>query len=182
MLHLSDVSPDSLDKHVVLLKSFPHRLLAAVENIAYPGICSSPERCILAFLFDLYSSCAHLRVRTLTKQTECSGSQLFKGWAYAIVRINHCPVDNIIFLIDSIVHPLKNKGLQCRGYHWQPLLRTKLVQGFFIWLLLEYHSPGQELCLADYCLLTWTINAKHLEILIKELTSYWKTTWYVKWN
>ena len=38
------------------------RLLAAVENIAYPGVCSSAERCILALLFDLYSSCAHLRV------------------------------------------------------------------------------------------------------------------------
>lgn len=58
-------------------------LLAAVENIAYPGICSSPERCILAFLFDLYSSCAHLRVKyadifstayTKIKQAVCSST------------------------------------------------------------------------------------------------------------
>ena len=51
----------------LMLVIFHRRLLAAVENIAYPGICSSPERCILAFLFDLYSSCAHLRVRIVTK-------------------------------------------------------------------------------------------------------------------
>ncbi|CAH3150356.1 unnamed protein product [Pocillopora meandrina] len=58
-------------------------LLAAVENIAYPGICSSPERCILGLLFDLYSSCAHLRSKyadifstafTKIKQAVCSST------------------------------------------------------------------------------------------------------------
>ena len=37
-------------------------LLATVDIIEDPGRCSSADRCILAYLFDLYSSCSQLKV------------------------------------------------------------------------------------------------------------------------
>ena len=62
--------------------NFDSRLLAAVENIAYPGICSSPERCILGLLFDLYSSCAHLRVSWREKEplSSMAKKSMFRLW------------------------------------------------------------------------------------------------------
>lgn len=37
------------------------RLCGVVKHVANPSECSSPERCILAYLYDLYVSCSHLR-------------------------------------------------------------------------------------------------------------------------
>ncbi|XP_070432468.1 mediator of RNA polymerase II transcription subunit 12-like protein isoform X24 [Equus przewalskii] len=36
-------------------------LCGVVKHVANPSECSSPERCILAYLYDLYVSCSHLR-------------------------------------------------------------------------------------------------------------------------
>uniref|UniRef100_A0A670YDN4 Mediator complex subunit 12L n=1 Tax=Pseudonaja textilis TaxID=8673 RepID=A0A670YDN4_PSETE len=36
-------------------------LCGVVKHIVNPSECSSPERCILAYLYDLYGSCSHLR-------------------------------------------------------------------------------------------------------------------------
>ncbi|NXB33034.1 MD12L protein, partial [Eulacestoma nigropectus] len=36
-------------------------LCGVVKHIVNPSECSSPERCILAYLYDLYVSCSHLR-------------------------------------------------------------------------------------------------------------------------
>lgn len=37
------------------------RLCGVVKHVVNPSECSSPERCILAYLYDLYVSCSHLR-------------------------------------------------------------------------------------------------------------------------
>lgn len=37
------------------------RLCSVVKHVVNPSECSSPERCILAYLYDLYVSCSHLR-------------------------------------------------------------------------------------------------------------------------
>ncbi|KAM6443084.1 mediator of RNA polymerase II transcription subunit 12-like protein isoform 5-T6 [Liasis olivaceus] len=36
-------------------------LCGVVKHVVNPSECSSPERCILAYLYDLYGSCSHLR-------------------------------------------------------------------------------------------------------------------------
>jgi len=36
-------------------------LCGVVKHVVNPSECSSPERCILAYLYDLYVSCSHLR-------------------------------------------------------------------------------------------------------------------------
>ncbi|XP_059544106.1 mediator of RNA polymerase II transcription subunit 12-like protein isoform X2 [Myotis daubentonii] len=36
-------------------------LCSVVKHVVNPSECSSPERCILAYLYDLYVSCSHLR-------------------------------------------------------------------------------------------------------------------------
>uniref|UniRef100_A0A670IRE9 Mediator complex subunit 12L n=1 Tax=Podarcis muralis TaxID=64176 RepID=A0A670IRE9_PODMU len=36
-------------------------LCGVVKHVVNPSECSSPERCILAYLYDLYMSCSHLR-------------------------------------------------------------------------------------------------------------------------
>ncbi|XP_071609025.1 mediator of RNA polymerase II transcription subunit 12-like protein isoform X6 [Heliangelus exortis] len=38
-------------------------LCGVVKHVVNPSECSSPERCILAYLYDLYVSCSHLRSR-----------------------------------------------------------------------------------------------------------------------
>ncbi|KAH0624082.1 hypothetical protein JD844_007427 [Phrynosoma platyrhinos] len=40
---------------------FSYRLCGVVKHVVNPSECSSPERCILAYLYDLYVSCSHLR-------------------------------------------------------------------------------------------------------------------------
>ncbi|KAJ6669387.1 hypothetical protein lerEdw1_008196, partial [Lerista edwardsae] len=40
---------------------FFYRLCGVVKHVANPSECSSSERCILAYLYDLYVSCSHLR-------------------------------------------------------------------------------------------------------------------------
>ena len=48
-----------------MCSSLPHtlspRLCGVVKHVVNPSECSSPERCILAYLYDLYVSCSHLR-------------------------------------------------------------------------------------------------------------------------
>ncbi|XP_040205105.1 mediator of RNA polymerase II transcription subunit 12-like protein [Rana temporaria] len=36
-------------------------LCGVVKHVVNPSECSSPERCILAYLYDLYTSCSHIR-------------------------------------------------------------------------------------------------------------------------
>uniref|UniRef100_A0A4W3IUW1 Mediator complex subunit 12L n=1 Tax=Callorhinchus milii TaxID=7868 RepID=A0A4W3IUW1_CALMI len=38
-------------------------LCGVVKHVVNPSECSSPERCILAYLYDLYVSCSHLRIK-----------------------------------------------------------------------------------------------------------------------
>lgn len=38
-------------------------LCKLVKHVSNPAECTSPERCVLAYLFDLYNSCEYLRVR-----------------------------------------------------------------------------------------------------------------------
>lgn len=40
------------------------QLCRLVKPVVNPGDCSSAERCILAHLHDLYSTCIHLRTKT----------------------------------------------------------------------------------------------------------------------
>ena len=42
--------------------SFIDRLCGVVKHVTNVTSCSSAERCILAYLYDLYISCSHLRV------------------------------------------------------------------------------------------------------------------------
>ena len=50
------LKPSGLWYYIFLL-----RLCGVVKHVVNPSECSSPERCILAYLYDLYVSCSHLR-------------------------------------------------------------------------------------------------------------------------
>nr|XP_023476879.1 mediator of RNA polymerase II transcription subunit 12-like protein isoform X2 [Equus caballus] len=47
-------------------------LCGVVKHVANPSECSSPERCILAYLYDLYVSCSHLRSKFGDLFSACS--------------------------------------------------------------------------------------------------------------
>ncbi|XP_063772126.1 mediator of RNA polymerase II transcription subunit 12-like protein isoform X2 [Pseudophryne corroboree] len=47
-------------------------LCGVVKHVANPSECSSPERCILAYLYDLYMSCSHLRSKFGDLFSACS--------------------------------------------------------------------------------------------------------------
>lgn len=47
--------------HLISSHGFLLRLCGVVKHVVNPSECSSPERCILAYLYDLYVSCSHLR-------------------------------------------------------------------------------------------------------------------------
>ena len=38
------------------------RLIGVVKHVCNPADCSSAERCILAYLYDVYTSCCYLKV------------------------------------------------------------------------------------------------------------------------
>ncbi|KAF6120311.1 mediator complex subunit 12L [Phyllostomus discolor] len=47
-------------------------LCGVVKHVVNPSECSSPERCILAYLYDLYVSCSHLRSKFGDLFSACS--------------------------------------------------------------------------------------------------------------
>ncbi|XP_045440042.1 mediator of RNA polymerase II transcription subunit 12-like protein isoform X2 [Pipistrellus kuhlii] len=47
-------------------------LCSVVKHVVNPSECSSPERCILAYLYDLYVSCSHLRSKFGDLFSACS--------------------------------------------------------------------------------------------------------------
>lgn len=56
--HLAPYRRDTLVNHVC---HYGLRLRIVVKSGVNPADCSSAERCILAYLYDLYTSCSHLK-------------------------------------------------------------------------------------------------------------------------
>lgn len=73
--------------HLISSHGFLLRLCGVVKHVVNPSECSSPERCILAYLYDLYVSCSHLRSKF---------GDLFR-WVEKIKRSRTMPV----FVSDS---------------------------------------------------------------------------------
>lgn len=56
--HLAPYRPETVVNHVC---NYGLRLRIVVKSGVNPADCSSAERCILAYLYDLYTSCSHLK-------------------------------------------------------------------------------------------------------------------------
>ena len=69
------------------------RLIGVVKHVCNPADCSSAERCILAYLYDVYTSCCYLKVLQFS---------LFFGLSF----IENCQT-----------HPIKRKKGKCIREH-----------------------------------------------------------------
>uniref|UniRef100_A0A8C4QLK3 Mediator complex subunit 12L n=1 Tax=Eptatretus burgeri TaxID=7764 RepID=A0A8C4QLK3_EPTBU len=79
-------------------------LCGVVKHVANPTDCSSPERCILAYLYDLYVSCSHLKSKF---------GDLFSGACSKVKQTIYCsvmpsasnPMLDAEFMLDYIESP-----------------------------------------------------------------------------
>ena len=79
-------------------------MIRVVQHVGNPSDCTSAERCILAYLYDLYTSCSYLRAKF---------SDIFSGPSSKVKQTLNSPIvpsaSNLLwdpnFLIELINNP-----------------------------------------------------------------------------
>ncbi|XP_072852174.2 mediator of RNA polymerase II transcription subunit 12-like protein isoform X3 [Pogona vitticeps] len=89
-------------------------LCGVVKHVVNPSECSSPERCILAYLYDLYVSCSHLRSKF--GDLFSSACSKVKQTIYSNVQPSN---SNLLwdpeFMLDFIENPIRSLNYSVLG-------------------------------------------------------------------
>lgn len=87
-------------------------LCKVVKHVTNPGDCSSAERCILAYLFDLYSSCGHLK-KPQSSEPFHNAYPKIKQTLYAPIAIQPIPQPyNAQFMAEVLASPRKGGRIE----------------------------------------------------------------------
>lgn len=88
-------------------------LCKVVKHVTNPGDCSSAERCILAYLFDLYSSCSLLKTKPQSNEPFHNAYPKIKHALYAPVQpVSSIHAANPQFMIDVFANPKRGGKIE----------------------------------------------------------------------
>ncbi|XP_059617864.1 mediator of RNA polymerase II transcription subunit 12 isoform X2 [Phlebotomus argentipes] len=88
-------------------------LCKVVKHVTNPGDCSSAERCILAYLFDLYSSCSLLKTKPQPTEPFHNAYPKIKQALYSTVQIQASThIYNREFMVDIFAHPKRGGKIE----------------------------------------------------------------------
>lgn len=88
-------------------------LCKVVKHVTNPGDCSSAERCILAYLFDLYSSCSLLKAKPHPTEPFHNAYPKIKQALYApVVLVASAQPYNMMFLTEVFSNPKRGGKIE----------------------------------------------------------------------
>lgn len=88
-------------------------LCKVVKHVTNPGDCSSAERCILAYLFDLYSSCSLLKTKPQPTEPFHNAYPKIKQALYAPLQpVATAHPYNMMFMVDQITNPKRGGKIE----------------------------------------------------------------------
>lgn len=88
-------------------------LCKVVKHVTNPGDCSSAERCILAYLFDLYSSCSLLKTKPQPTEPFHNAYPKIKQALYAPLQpVATAHPYNMMFMADQIGNPKRGGKIE----------------------------------------------------------------------
>lgn len=88
-------------------------LCRVVKHVSNPADCSSAERCILAYLFDLYSSCSLLKAKPPPTEPFHNAYPKIKQTLYApVVLVAAAHPYNMLFMADVLANPRRGGKIE----------------------------------------------------------------------
>uniref|UniRef100_A0A8C4SJ72 Mediator complex subunit 12 n=1 Tax=Erpetoichthys calabaricus TaxID=27687 RepID=A0A8C4SJ72_ERPCA len=134
-------------------------LRIVVKHGVNPADCSSAERCILAYLYDLYTSCSHLKSKF---------GEIFSDFCSKVKNSIYCNIDpsdsNMLwdpeFMIDTIENPSAHNfshSMAGKILNDNPANRYSFVCNVLMYVCVGHHDPER---------------VNEIGILCAELTAY----------
>ncbi|MED6240110.1 Mediator of RNA polymerase II transcription subunit 12, partial [Ataeniobius toweri] len=134
------------------------RLRIVVKSGVNPADCSSAERCILAYLYDLYTSCSHLKNKF---------GEIFSEFCSKVKNSIYCNIDpsdsnmlwDPVFMMDTISNPSANNNHSMVGkiLNDSPANRYSFVCNVLMEVCVDHGDPER---------------VNDIGILCAELTAY----------